>query len=319
QPGPNRRASSWRVLSLALALSLAAAPAVGAETAEERDTRIAKAQAYLDLATTLFKAQDYEGALKELQRAEPLLDGSDTQPLVRFNIARCLEELGRPADAVRAYQRYLALSEGADKRRDRAREAIALLEPRAIGRLAIDCAQPGTVVRLPTVDQTAHDCPYKDDHILAGAYEIVASRPGYRDERRSVTVAAGEDSKVRFVLAVADADVPEPETVKAGTTTRSTLLPWAVVGAGASVLAVGGVFNALAAGTRDEVLNAPPSDERDADFDSFETQRTAAVASYIGGAALLGVGIYLVVDAYSDHGAATGRVVPTGDGVMVRF
>ncbi|MCB9529948.1 MAG: tetratricopeptide repeat protein [Myxococcales bacterium] len=314
--------SRTRLIPAVLALSLAAgAPtaALSAETAEERDTRLKKAQAYLDLATTLFRDKDFSGALKELQRAEPLLDGSDVQPLVRFNIARCYEELGRPAEAVRAYQRYLTLSEEADRRRDRAREAIRDLEPKAVGTLQVECAQPGTVLRIDGLEQPNRPCPVAVQQLLGGEYTATARADGFQETRRVLVVEPGRTTTHRFDLI----PVAVAATDRLDTTTRSNdsggrnIVPWLVIGAGVGAAATGAVFHSLAASSAEDADNAGSPSEYDTAVQQFESQRIGTITAYGVGAALIGVGVYLLVRDSGDP--ADAAFIPTGNGALVRF
>ena len=106
-----------------------------------------KAQAYLDLATSLFRARYFEGALVKSQRAEPLVRGG-VQPLIRFNIARCFEELDRHVEALRAYRRYLELGEDVPRRRQRALAVIQRIRQRHVGYLVVRCAPSSVVTRI---------------------------------------------------------------------------------------------------------------------------------------------------------------------------
>ncbi|HEY3450022.1 MAG TPA: tetratricopeptide repeat protein [Myxococcales bacterium] len=96
------------------------APEPGASAAHK------KVQAQLNKAADLFAAKDFAGALAELRRAQD----SEDLAVVRFNIARCLEELERPDEAVQAYQDYLTapdVAAGSEVRRGYAHQTIALL------------------------------------------------------------------------------------------------------------------------------------------------------------------------------------------------
>lgn len=310
-----------RPLAILLAACLAASAPLTAsaqeETREQRDTRLKKAQAYLDLATTLFRDKDYAGALKELQRAEPLLEGSDILPLVRFNIARCYEELGRPADAVRAYQRYLTLSEEADRRRDRAREAIKDLEPKAVGVLQVDCMQPGTVLRIEGLEQPNRPCPLRVEGVLGGPYPAVATADGFRESRQTINVRPGQVTLHRFDLT----PVADPTLTEVSTTTRSTegrsALPWIIIGAGAGAAVTGAIFHTMALDSLDE-LNGTPVES--AGYDSlqseYEGQRLTTYVTYGVGAALIGAGVYLLL---RDDDPADSAFVPLPNGALVRF
>jgi len=294
------------------------APAQPKETREQRDTRLKKAQAYLDLATSLFRDKDFAGALKELQRAEPLLDGSDILPLVRFNIARCYEELGRPADAVRAYQRYLTLSEEADRRRDRARDAIKLLEPKALGVLQVQCAQPGTVLRIEDLEQPTRPCPVKIEGVLGGDYPTVATADGFRELRQTISVQPGKTTTHRFDLT----PVADPTLTEVRTTTRSTegrsALPWIVIGAGAGAAVTGAIFHTMAVDSLGELNDTPVESPGYASLESeYEGQRLTTYVTYGVGAALIGAGVFLLLRDDSDP--ADTAFVPLPNGALIRF
>lgn len=301
--------------SLAIATPLVA-PAQEKETREQRDTRLKKAQAYLDLATTLFRDKDYAGALKELERAEPLLEGSDILPLVRFNIARCHEELGQPARAVRAYQRYLTLSEEADRRRDRAREAIQKLEPQAVGTLRIECAQPGTLLRIEGLDQPSRPCPVKIEGVLGGQYPASAVADGFMESRKTIEVQPGRATVFRFDLTPVVKPVTEVQTTTRSTEGRSAL-PWIVIGAGAGAAATGVIFHAMAIDSLDELNNthesAPGYDSLQSEY---EGQRLTTYVTYGVGAALIGAGVYLLL---RDDDPASAAFVPLPNGALIRF
>ncbi|MBI5543122.1 MAG: hypothetical protein HY901_04490 [Deltaproteobacteria bacterium] len=96
-----------------------------APSSDDATLRI-KVQGYLDIAAELFVAKDYSGALTELKRAQAIQDLA----VVRFNIARCHEELEQAEAAIAAYRAYLAVADstdGADVRQERARKAVAFL------------------------------------------------------------------------------------------------------------------------------------------------------------------------------------------------
>lgn len=310
-----------RSTALALALALAAASpaaALAAETAEERDTRLKKAQAYLDLATTLFRDKDFGGALTELRRADPLLDGSEIQPLVRFNIARCLEELGRAPEAVRAYQRYLSTSNETGRRLERAREAIRKLEPQAVGALTIECAQPETVLRVEGLEQPNQRCPLSVPRLLGGEYLATASASAFMSSTQKVKVLPGQTTTHRFDLAPVPKDEPiKVEARKVDDGGRS-VITWLVLGVGAGAALTGGAFHALALQSKDSADTASNPTDYDTAVSAYEAQRTGAITAYTVGGALIGLGVYLLVrdDGSSMEGAG---VYPTLDGVMVRF
>ncbi|MBI5543376.1 MAG: hypothetical protein HY901_05775 [Deltaproteobacteria bacterium] len=187
------------VASLCLAVPLVPAPA---PAADEQVTR-KKVQAYLDLAADLFKARDFEGALAELRRAEALSDLA----MVRFNSARCLEELHREVETVTAFEKYLSLKDsggGAAERQRRAREAIARLAPTLFGGLEVTCPLEGSSVFVMELMQAPVACPWKSDKVSAGSYEVQTFTPGFAPFITRVTVPPGKS-----VIVAAQA-VPAP-------------------------------------------------------------------------------------------------------------
>jgi tetratricopeptide (TPR) repeat protein len=270
-----------------------------------------KAQAYLTLAGDLFRSKDFDGALTELRRAEPLVAGSKVQAVVRFNIARCLEELSRFGEAYRAYQRYLNLSEIKDARREKARAAIERLRPSAVGTLRIKCDQPDTVVVISEMGEKARECPFESAEIIIGKYDITAALSEHETARKSVVVKAGAVTDVHFVLVKKTIDVPSQPTTRG--------IDWAWVGSGLGVAALGVGFHVAAFQTMSDnnekiVTN---SAARDDILDSFRTQRTIAFSSYAVAAVLLGVGYYMSIT--SDKTDDSTSVTVTPSGFQVRF
>jgi hypothetical protein len=195
-----RRVSLAATLVLALC-ALAPAPASAADDPVTRK----KVQSYLDLAADLFKSSDYEGALGELRRAEALSDLA----VVRFNIARCLEELHKPADAVAAYKKYLSLNDatdGAPERTKRANDAIAKLTANP-GGLEVPCPKGATVVVVGLTD-FASTCPYRAEHVTPGIYEVQVSAKGKATVVAKVEVESGKTAVANLAAAVGVAAPP---------------------------------------------------------------------------------------------------------------
>jgi tetratricopeptide (TPR) repeat protein len=88
------------VRSLALALCLVAS----AQAVELSDEDRASAKSHTEHGTALYEHGDYEHALAEFSDARRLY----AAPELDYDIARCLDRLGRPAEAAAAYERYVA-------------------------------------------------------------------------------------------------------------------------------------------------------------------------------------------------------------------
>jgi tetratricopeptide (TPR) repeat protein len=114
--------SCSRVTSIAIALALALASG-SARAIEDPDTEIARR--HFEAGRDHYEAGDYQSALKEFEAARA------ARPLAAFdfNIGRCYDRLERPADAVAAYERYLAAAPDAPDAAE-VRERIGVLKRR---------------------------------------------------------------------------------------------------------------------------------------------------------------------------------------------
>ena len=302
----------------------------GAQTADPAS--VAKAQAYVDLSGTLFKTKDFAGALDALRKAEPLLAGDPSQGVARFNIARCLEELGRPVEAAAAYDLCLSQPDEA-RRQTRAQDALAKLTTTSVATLVVQCKPPASPIRLG--DSAERACP-TEVRAPAGPVVVHASATGFGPRDFQATAVAGKRTEVVVTLtplppAVAVAPVPTPSTSRpqapastgptavaaAPVTTApeppaSRVLPYSLLGVGATSLGAGVVSHLLASSKRDEAGQEQLGSKRDSLTSDFETRRTVAYIGYGVGLASAGVGAYLLLKAQSDQPPATSGLSANG-------
>ncbi len=184
-----------------------------------------RAQAYVDLGTSLFVKKQFQDALTEFKRAEPLVADVATRAVLRFNIARCYEELGRPEEAAFAFARYLELPDEPDARA-RAQVKLLALYARHFGTLTIagtpgpsatsgagttpKAGPPTSACHLrrtapPPIDVTPTDCSREGRLVFAGAYVVdLRSTSGpSRQDSKAVEVKPGGTSNVSVVLPAA--------------------------------------------------------------------------------------------------------------------
>ena len=91
----------------------AAQPAAAAPAAATtEDEVLAQAKAHFQAGRDAFDARDYQTAVGEFRKAEQL----KPSPLLDYNIGLCLEALGKPKKAIKAYQTYLEQSPAAENR-----------------------------------------------------------------------------------------------------------------------------------------------------------------------------------------------------------
>src|SRR5207253_9839208 len=92
-------------------------PAVPGQSPDEQAQRLA------DEAVEAYRASSYDQAVKLFKQAY----GLRADPAILYNLAKCFDKMGQPADALEYYRRYL-VAEGTDpKLRARAEEKVAQL------------------------------------------------------------------------------------------------------------------------------------------------------------------------------------------------
>lgn len=224
---------------VALVLGAAAAPVraddapwtVGVSAAQK-----ASAQQLLDAGNALFLQHDYAAALGKYRAAVAQWD----HPAIRFNMVRCLIQLGLDAEA--ADNLKLALRYGAAPLEDQVySEALAYqkLLANQVGELDVRCAQAGVAITLD--GQPLLACPGARARQLApGHHQVVGTAPGMLTKAGDVIVIGGQH---------ADVDVALVPLASAGRVVHrwASWKPWLVVGGGATLAAVGGLVEAQAA------------------------------------------------------------------------
>jgi len=127
-----------RLRTLALALTLAAAPAAAQPREDAR-------RSYQE-GMAAFDARAFDTALARFQHAYVLTQ----RPELLVNVAATLQRLGRRADAAQTYRRYLALAPAAPDRAAIEGRIATLEAPVPAAAPRVDVAPPAAVVREPT-------------------------------------------------------------------------------------------------------------------------------------------------------------------------
>ncbi len=303
-------------------MALLAGPATAvaqAPTPDDQPTQLRRAQALVNEASAAFRSKDYLAALKALRAAEPLAEKADDPalPQIRFNIARCLEQLGRPAEAMAAYDRYNELPD-ASHRKQRAFEAMRQLRGQVFGTLSVACSPTGSLVEIAGITKGAASCPWQSQEVKPGAYAVKISHPGYESKIETIDIEAGKSFKVEATLK----SLAPPPSLVVDAGPPPNLWPWMTMGAGLVVAASGGYFTLTAASDRDDAQQLPPGDDRQALVDDFETNRTLSYVMYGTGAAIVVGGIVwwlLDEDEDKDEDPLTASVRASPAGLQVRF
>lgn len=154
-------------------------------------------RAWVASGVEAFRAERFAEALVEFRRAEPHAAALGARAAVRFNIARCLDELGRSADAIAAFERYLAFPDKPAPRR-RAVARIQALVAQTYGTLDVRCDPPGAGLKAAGPTPKAGACPANWQRLLPGEYAIAMFVAGKAVDRRTVAVTVGETARVEL-------------------------------------------------------------------------------------------------------------------------
>jgi PEGA domain-containing protein len=272
---------------LAIALSLVSAPA----GADDDAARRAEAKRLRDEGAAALQRGEHELALARFREAYRVFPS----PNLLFNTAMTLEKLGREAEALTAFEAFLAEAKDAppDAREHadlrvpelRARTAHLVITANVDGAEAIlDGERVGTT---PLVRQV---------HVMPGTHEIQVRRDGYRDTAERVTISPGETRRLVLTMEVAPVAPPAPEAppvVERGDR-RLRVAGLAVGAIGLACLATGVATGVLAQQAGDELTRLDQMRPR-VEFDPVKED--AGKTYQILEGVFLGVGAALVVTA----------------------
>lgn len=194
------------VLVLAALLGGTPARAAAPRTADELAAR----------GTRYFRAADYAHALTDFEEAVAMVvrgEGDEALlPVLRFNLGRCLEELGRPREAIDAFERYLDTPDS-ETARARATERIAALEKKHFARLTVECKPANAVVRVKGRPEAP--CGKAVTRLDPGPNSARVASPDGPSVLASYTLEAGIETRVTVVVpARLDfVELPEPPPI----------------------------------------------------------------------------------------------------------
>jgi hypothetical protein len=166
----------------------------------------------VDQATSLFKQKHYAEALKHFRAL--LKSSKRKQQTIRlqWNVARCLEQLGRHEEALTEFYGYQSIVKDS-KRKKRAKTKIGKLIPKVYGTLKVTCPKlmSLTLLHVPTAapDQpetyARKKCPTTLKKLRAGRTQITAVYDG-DDIRRSAVITPGTIQKIHLTIPPPKAD-----------------------------------------------------------------------------------------------------------------
>lgn len=278
---------------------------------------IGDAQGFVNTASQAFRKGDYKTALDALRKAEPIVLEANDPSLaqIRFNIARCLQELGQNTEALKAYELYLKVPDSS-ARKSRAQLAIQSLKRKVYGGVAISCDPAGAMVTIKDVTTAPAACPLRKAELAPGDYKISVAFDGYETDERTVTVGVGEPVAVTVSLKRTGGGLVMPNMDPPADPVDPW--PWIWTGGGALLVAGGVGLTVSAISARDDAEPLQPSSERDDLVKQYERNEALSFVAYGIGIAALTTGLVLLT-ADDDEPAKSASLRWTGNGVMLQW
>jgi hypothetical protein len=279
----------------------------------------ARAQALLKEGTQRYQQGAFADALEKFEQAYAVFPS----PKLLFNIGKASRELGRPVDAVDAFEKFVAqVPDAAPELIAEAKRSVEELAPK-IGKLLVDCTLAGAEI---TVDgRQIGWAPLVDMIRLApGSHQVTATHPSATPAIQNVIVTAGSVATVvmrpqPIGVAAPVSPAPYPTTAPPGVDLQTAWPPakpaadkgwwlgrkWTWVAAGSTVVFAGGAtiaglmmqskFDSLksSCGT----ASARQQGCTQSDLSALDTRRNAANVMWgLAGAAALTAGVLFFVE-----------------------
>ena len=189
--------TTMAVAALSLLTTLAAA--------EPRDD----ARQHFDHALELVDAGDLEEAVDEFLRAYELMP----HHTVLYNLGQTYQALGRPVEAMDAFERFLrdGGTEVSDAQRAEVRRELAKLALQ-VAEVTLHVEPPQATVAVDGKDLGPASA-LGPSRWRAGTHHVVVSCAGYLPNDREITVAGNERVELRLALKPQAASPPPPATV----------------------------------------------------------------------------------------------------------
>ena len=188
-------ALSIGVICVAIATPAAAAPAAQpAQPASDAQAK-ARAQSLLTEGTAAYGHGDYATALDKFTAAFKIFPS----PKLWFNIGQANRDLGRPVDAVAAFDRFLReAGDAPPETLAEARRSAGELKAK-LGQIKVTCATDGADV---TVDGKAVGSTPLGEMVWTtpGRHQVAVQHPGFSPAIEDVVVSAGKPTAIGFDL-----------------------------------------------------------------------------------------------------------------------
>ena len=225
-----------------------------AHAASQSSEAKAKAQILLKQGAQHYQSAEFADALADFQAAY----GIFPSPKLLLNIGQCSRELGRPVEAIEAFEQFLAEAHDAPERLVAdARQSVEALAA-DVGKLMIECPLSGAEIKLD--GKGIGVAPLTDlVRVTAGLHQLMAIQEGTSPAVRNAFVSAGAvevvvlrprtlaDAPSRMRGSIGQAPSLASRSFKATTSAdRAWLLgrTWTWVATGSAVILAGGATTA---------------------------------------------------------------------------
>jgi hypothetical protein len=192
-------------LKVALVIAAVCCPvAASAGAGDDVKTKLA-AQVLLDEGTAAYGRGDYATALDKFTAAYKIFPS----PKLWFNIGQANRDLGRPVEAVSAFDRFLRdATDAPAETLTEARRSAAELKTK-LGRIEVKCATDGAEI---TVDGKQIGSTPLGEMVWTtpGRHQVAVQHPGFSPAIEDVVVVVGQAAAVSFELRPIDLRAANP-------------------------------------------------------------------------------------------------------------
>jgi len=302
---------SLLLILLAVHEPAAALPPDAPTVAGRPGPEVMSARNLFEVAEKLYRQKKYAAAVVKFEEVQALRP----HPVVMFNIARCREQLGETAAALRWYREYLRVAEG-EKDQDQVLQAVVRLERKlreqGVQQLTVLTDPPGARVEINGRELGA--APVTTE-LAEGEHTVSVSAPGHETakQRHAHQLLRATDLRISLARIPGPASLaetppaPQPASPAAVTAVpESTPAPtgmkfkWLAGGVAAAAGATGVGFGLSARGARLSLVQAQApleQSEAQAHHDrALQHARVANVAYATAGVAAVAAVVLFLLD-----------------------
>ncbi len=260
--------------------------------ADPADSPTKQAAEHFDRGVAMYGEADYRAALVEFKKAYEIAPNA----AVLYNLGQTYYQLQNYAEALGAFQQYLAQSGDSPSHLAEVQAAINTLKSR-VGKVMVTTNLPGAEITVD--DDLAGKSPLTAAiDVSIGHRKITVLHAGSQPETRYVDVAAGDLVKLEIDLGApgnANGAQPLPPAATAEPTDRTNLAigGWVATGALAAGAITVGAIAWSTSNQLSDLRNSFPVDPNELNSKSSRVTTLSAVADGLGAAAIVAGGFSL--------------------------